>query len=199
MVKLAAVVIHDRGDLYLPRMRESVQWKNTEPDFTVDVGDEDHRFGLAGAVREGWGAALERGATHVFHIEEDFVFNEPIDVDGMAWILERGPYAQVCLKRQADPRTEEAAAGGFMELNPDAYTEVRSTRQLRWTEHDRLFSLNPCLIPRRVLELGWPDGNEAEFTAMCAAEGLRFAYYGGKSDPPRVEHIGWQRSVGWRL
>jgi hypothetical protein len=66
-------------------------------------------------------------------------------------------------------------------------------------EHKRIFSLNPCVIPRRVLDLGWPDGNEAEMTTNLVASGYRFAFYGKRDDPPRVIHVGAERGIGWRL
>jgi hypothetical protein len=65
--------------------------------------------------------------------------------------------------------------------------------------HTRCFSLNPCLIPRAVLELGWPDGNEAEMTTLLVSKGYRFAVWGSRQDGPRVEHTGQNRAAGWRL
>jgi hypothetical protein len=112
----------------------------------------------------------------------------------MVSILEDHPHlGQMCLVRQAWSN-EERQAGGLIALHPDDYTDRGS-----YVEHKRIFSLNPCVIPRRVLELGWPDGNEAGFTAICAEARLSFALYGAKADAPRVTHVGEVRGTGWRL
>lgn len=195
---IAVAWISDRIDLYLPRAQASF---NETIGFNGDqmiFDDRDHRHGLAGNARRAWEWALDTGSDYLLHLEEDFLFHEPVSLRSMQLVLDVNPHlAQVVLKRQPW-NDQEAAAGGIVEMNPDAYTE-RHWGALTWAEHDIIFSLNPCLIPRRVLELGWPDGNEAEFTQTCLANGYRFAFYGGKFDPPRVLHVGAQRSFGWRL
>lgn len=193
---IGLVVISDRGDLYLPDCLRSVAVNvDYSFGFTTVVDDREHRLGMAGAVREGWGRALAAGCDFVLHWEEDFLAAGPVDLDDLVAVLDRAPYlAQVVLKRQPwSP--EEHAAGGIIECNPDDYTQDDGG----WVEHERIFSLNPCLIPRNVLELGWPDGNEAEFTRMCLDAGYSFAFYGDRLDPPRVLHVGAERSAGWRL
>lgn len=162
------------------------------PDF--HLVSHPKRRGLAGAVRSAWTAAQRTGASYVFHMEDDFVFNEPVDITNLRVILEaNGELAQVVLKRQAW-NDEEKRAGGIIECHPHHYTDRDG-----FIEHGRIFSLNPCLIPVTVVDLGWPDGNEAEFTQMCLQAGLSFAFYGQRDDPPRVTHIGDHRSTGWAL
>lgn len=187
--------ISDRQDLYLPTCQRSVA-ENVHgriAEWHV-IDDRDHRLGLAGAVQAAWEWALSTDADYLFHVEEDFVFHTPIHLFEMVDVLERNPHlAQLVLKRQPwSP--EEQAAGGIMEMHPHLYSE-----HVKWTEHERIFSLNPCLIPRRVLELGWPDSNEAGFTQTCIENGYRFAFFGGIKDAPVVLHVGAQRSYGWRL
>jgi glycosyltransferase involved in cell wall biosynthesis len=197
---IGVAFISDREDRYLPGCRASFNEFVGHPFCAKTIiDDRDHRLGLAGAVNAAWDWARERDVDYLLHIEEDFVFHTPIDVWDMVEILEQNPHvAQVCLKRQADPRTPEAVAGGIIECNPDDYTD-RSTNGIAWVEHKRCFSLNPCLIPRKILERGWPEGNEAQFTTEAVANGMSFAFLGTKADPPRVEHVGWERSAGWRL
>lgn len=195
---IVVVVISDRADQYLPGCVASMAAHVLGDRTTITVDDRDHHLGMAGAVRHGWQQALDAGADYVLHVEEDFRFLEPIFLGDLVRILDAAPVlAQVVLKRQPWNDIEQAA-GGIVEADPDAYEEA-SAGQLRWTEHRKIFSLNPSLIPRHVLELGWPDGNEAEFTQRCLDVGHRFAFYGGKLDPPRVEHVGFHRSAGWRL
>lgn len=193
--------VSDRADLYLPGCLESFSESVPAAGLSAHVVDDrDHRLGMAGAVREAWEWALDEGVDHLLHLEEDFRFTAPVEIDAMVYVLERAPHlAQVVLKRQPwSP--EEQAAGGIVECHPDDYVECGGWgRHTRWTEHRRIFSLNPCLIPRHVLELGWPDGNEAEFTRVCLDKGLSFAFYGAKFDPPRVVHVGAERGAGWRL
>ena len=197
---IVTVFVSDRGDQYLPRCIDTFDTYVYGESDRIVVDDRDHRFGMAGAVRDGWTRALDLGADYVFHVEEDFEFRSPVQLDSLQYILDRAPHlAQVVLKRQ--PWNEqEKQAGGIVEQEPDAYVECGAMgRNVRWTEHRRIFSLNPCLIPRRTLELGWPDGNEAEFTQRCLDAEMLFAFYGGRFDPPVVHHVGYQRSGGWRL
>lgn len=198
---IVTVFISDRQDLYLPGCIASYEANvEGEVDAWTVIDDRDHRLGLAGAARAGFRWAVEQDCDYALWVEEDFRFTTPIRLDELRHVLEREPkLAQIVLKRQPwSP--EEAAAGGIVEKDPDDYIECGAFgRSIRWTEHRRLFSLNPCLIPRHVLEMGWPDGNEAEFARQCLDRGLRFAYFGRKYDPPRVEHVGAIRAHGWRL
>lgn len=151
------------------------------------------RLGLAAAVQSAW-SGLPAEIDMVFHVEEDFVFVEDVDIDGMATTLkEHGRLAQLVLKRQpwSPP---EVVAGGIIEQAPDEYKQRDG-----WVEHTRIFSLNPCLVPRDVVDLGWPDGNEAEMTARLVAAGWSFGFWGRRGDPPRCLHIGVQRSAAWKL
>lgn len=172
------------------------------PDDTqlLFVEDPRHELGFHGAVQAGWDQVIDTGADWVFHFERDFTFNEPIDVPAMVQLLERQPHlVQVALKRQAwNP--QEKAAGGIVEQHPDDYVE-RSDDQATWTEHRRFFTTNPSVYSARLCRLGWPQESESEgkFTHMLLRDPLlRFAFWGAKFDPPRVEHIGHIRTgVGY--
>lgn len=201
---IGVAFISDRGDAYLPSCRESF-YANFGEFSEVVVDDSDHRLGMAGAVQAAWAWALDAGVDYLLHVEEDFVFTGPVNLDDLVWILDHAPHlAQVVLKRQPWS-AEEKAAGGIIEQDPGAYTQCGGMRHsLAWVEHSKIFSLNPCLIPRKVLELGWPSGplgvgNEAGFTQRCIQAGYRFAFYGQMGDPPVVDHVGVERAAGWRL
>jgi hypothetical protein len=89
-----------------------------------------------------------------------------------------------------------------MEMHPKAYQPyavVHEGRAIPYVQHRQIFSLNPCLIPARTLRMGWPAGNEAEFTMHCLADDKVFAFYGKREDAPRVEHVGVERGTGWKL
>jgi hypothetical protein len=210
-MSVALVVITDGRWQYLNEMFRSAREWLTYPFAHVRVVDDSGgsgvggwpsefevvrhplRRGLAAAVQSAW-ADLPADIDYVFHVEEDFVFVEPVDIDGMAMVLkEHGRLAQLVLKRQPwSP--EETAAGGIIESHPDEYRQRDG-----WVEHTRIFSLNPCLIPRVVVDMGWPAGNEAEMTARLVADGWSFGFWGRRDDPPRVFHIGARRSAGWML
>jgi hypothetical protein len=206
--RIGVAYVSDRGDLHLPHCQASVRdfvlpglvGCLLETDVVVHtINDEAHELGMAGAAQAAWTWAIAQDVDFLLHVEEDFRFVTPIDVIGMAAVLRRSPYlAQMCLKRQPwSP--EERAAGDLTATDPGAYSQ-----RVGFFVHRRLFSLNPCLIPRRVLELGWPSGplgvgNEAGFTRRCLDEGLSFGYWGNIGDPPRVEHVGDTRAEGWRL
>ncbi len=191
---IVAAFISDRGSTYLPQCLDSFDEMVDTPLDAFTVDDSAHQLGLAGAVRQAWEWALGKNADYLFHVEEDFTFNEPLNLERLRWILELHPeLAQIVLKRQAAPTNpDELRCGGIIETDPDAYID-----RVNWLEHSKIFSLNPCLIPRKILELGWPDGNESDFTATCLALGYRFAIYGKRDDPPRVHHHG-VRSAAWR-
>ena len=145
------------------------------------------RIGLAATVRHAWALV---DTDYLFHIEEDFTIDRPVDLDNLARHLQADPYlAQICLLRQPwSP--EEHAAGGILDLDADAYTRTGDL----WL-HRKCFSLNPCLVPHSIYSRGWPAGNEAEQTSRLVAVGYRFAYLDGRA----VTHIGERRSAGWKL
>ena len=200
---IGVAFISDREDLYLPECMESLEHHVLPSFFTDDtpgivVDDRDHRLGMAGAVQAAWDWACRQNLDYLLHVEEDFRFVAPFDLESAVSILNTDlRLAQVVLKRQPwSP--EEQLAGGIIECHPEDYTDHQDG-DLRWVSHQRIFSLNPCVIPRHILDLGWPDGNEAEMTTNLVSQGYRFGFYGERSDPPRVIHVGTERSAGWRL
>lgn len=161
------------------------------PGFTVDHHHE--RRGLAGAVQSVWEHALALDADYLLHLEDDFEILNTVDVPAMAAVLDDHPsVAQMLLKRQplsAPEVNKNDVLGGMHQLDPHD----------GWVAQDHIFSLNPCLIPRWVLELGWPAGNEAEMTQILLGKGARFGVWGDPGSPPLVHHTGESRSAGWRL
>jgi glycosyltransferase involved in cell wall biosynthesis len=86
------------------------------------------RRGLTGSVNSAWDAA---NGEYLFHVEEDFVFNRPVEIDAMRWVLDKHfELAQICLLRQPSPYSPaELAAGGIVEMEPSAYTPALGTSQ----------------------------------------------------------------------
>lgn len=209
VMTFALVVISDGRDTYTNHCLASVGNLKAAPSYVRAVDDSgghsgvvwpagwdvvrhEERRGLAAAVQSAW-AGLPPEVDYVFHLEADFVLPEPVDLEGMAGVLDANPMlANLVLKRQPGC-PEEAAAGGIIECHPDDYTD-----RAGWVEHRRCFSLNPCLIPRRVVDMGWPDSNEAGQTQRLVEGGWTFGFWGGRADPPKVCHIGTHRAEGWK-
>jgi hypothetical protein len=183
-------LIDDSGD---PDYRA---WLQAEfPDF-VQVGDGARR-GFAATLACGWGTVLAYSeATHIWHAEDDFTYNELVDLPAMAAILDRNPHlAQLALKRQP-VNDVEREAGGFMETRPGAWTQRDG-----WIEHQTNFTSNPSQIPARVARLCVGSDvrlDELTMSDLLMAEGYGFGYLGRIEDRPRVTHIGGHRMEGWR-
>lgn len=217
--KVALVIITDgRGD-YLARTLDSLganlQHRFVSRTIVDDSGDPAYaahldaeyptfdrihhpeRRGLGNAVETAWKTALDSDAAFVWHQEEDFTIDEPVDVPAMAETLDQwSNLAQLSLKRQPVNATE-VTAGGYMQVEPARYANAE-----KWVDHDVCFSLNPSLIPRSVIE-SCVDAEmmlvERPITDYLLKQGLRFGVWGSIEDPPRVTHIGTTRSPGWRV
>jgi hypothetical protein len=205
MSTVCLLLIDDGREDYLDRTLEALGGR---ADAEVIVRDDDHSLGFAGAIQQGWELVLDSGCRYVFHVETDFTFNEDPPVDRMVKVLEEYPYlAQIALKRQAW-NDQEKAAGGIVECNPDDFEErgasFRSGEEFlfaaEWTEHRRFFTTNPSVYPARLCLVGWPQEPHSEgvFTHRLLTDPLlRFAFWGGKFDPPLVEHQGARAGIGY--
>lgn len=196
------LLISDGRDDAMDRCLRSMEAMVPTVDHVVHVDDRDHRLGFDGAIREGWARIrrLRPIPDVVFHVEADFLFLEPVRLDAMAALLDRHPHlAQVALKRQPW-NSEERRAGGIVEQHPDDFMEW-SDADATWTEHRRFWTTNPSVYRVELVHAAdWPEGPESEgrFTHQLLADpALRFAYWGAKFDPPRVEHIGVRIGVGF--
>lgn len=200
-----AIIIDDSGD------PEYASWlEGHYPGFWQF--HHDRRSGFGAVVRTAWQRALEHpDVTHIFHLEEDFTFNEPIDVVAMAEVLDVSQsLAQIVLKRQPWS-SDEITHGGqieYCEARGDIFEEHTCSEVTDEGEHligtvsqHRInFSTNPSLMTRLAAELCLDTGEsctEGLVTKVCLDAGLSFAYWGAKSDPPKCHHIGDHRSEGW--
>lgn len=181
-------VIHDdSGD---PKYREFL--KTNFPTFDI-IGHSSGRQGFGGAIKYSWETL--RCYYHndfVFHLEDDFVFNESINLKHMINILNDNPYlAQVALKRQPWNQ-QEADAGGIIEQHPEDYEQ-----KTFWVEHRRFITTNPCLYSYKLIEREWPNipNSEGMFSIKLfnSDSNIKSSFYGLRNDPPRVHHIGNDR------
>lgn len=154
----------------------------------------DKRLGFGGTIRDAW-SRLPDDCDYVFHLEDDFVLKQYLVLDDLVAAMEANPhFAQICLLRQ--PWNErERKAGGVWQQFPDDFIECGNGKCC-WLEHRRWFSTNPCLYPRWVVEMGWPENAHSEgmFShKLFKNPVVKCAYWGSKQDSPIVEHVGWQR------
>lgn len=184
---------------------DHVAWLlRTYPGYTVVAPAS--RAGFGGAIRSAWASMLCACVTEqfVFATEDDFVFNRPVNLDAMVDVLTVNLHlVQLALRRQAW-NAAERAAGGVIEQQPDAYEEVTAHNGTRWLTHRQFFTTNPSLYRRTLCGMAWPDGDQSEgrFTAQLLTDGspevsgaaVRFGYWGARTDPPWVEHIGVERA-----
>lgn len=188
------IVIHDDTGLE----DHFTMLRDTYPGVSLIGG---HRSGFDGAIARAWQtipALSDTIPSYLFHLEDDFTFNEPVDIDGMRWILDTHLHvAQVALLRQGWSQPE-IDNGGVIGLAPELYTD-HHVDGLTWCEHRIFFTTNPSLYRWSLTHRGWPQQaqSEAEFARrLFENPSTTCAYYGSKTDGPRVHHIGEQR-VGW--
>lgn len=200
MSSVCLLVFRDGRDDYHRRSLASAHRAGllAHVDYVEYVDDADHALGFAGAVQRGWDKAARTGATHVFHLEADFTFNVDVNVPAMLKVLAARPHlAQIVLKRQPWSHAE-IAAGGIIEQHPADYVEHSDSAGRVWTEHARFWSNNPCVYSVELLSRGWPQRPESEghfgLQLLADAPHTRFAFWGRKTAPPAVHHIGRERA-----
>ena len=147
-----------------------------------------HAGGYPKAVAAAIEQALGCGQPWVFWLEDDFTFNEPVDLLAMQEIIDREGLAQLSLMRQPwyEPEIE---AGSVIAASPDAFTQRDG-----FVEHAAYWTMNPMLTRRSLLaEHRWPQGRNSERrfgASVFADQRMRAGILGLIDDPPRVEHIG---------
>lgn len=192
---ISRIVIHDdSGD-----HRHASQLRGRYPHEVIGGG---RRRGFGGAIGLVW-AYLARSAAErfVFHMEDDFTFNAPLDLAEMAAVLDAEPdVAQMALRRQPW-NDQERAAGGVVETRPNTYTD-RHTDGWPWLSHRNFFTTNPSLYRTSLCLRGWPDGggSEGRFSIGLFADHPEVVcgFWGDRDSAPWVHHIGATRvGVGY--
>lgn len=181
------VVINDSADPTYGR------WLSRQFGYMEQVHHIE-RKGFGGAIRSAWAEVGHHD--WIFHLEDDFTFNEPIEVDAMIDVLDTEiDVVQMALKRQPwSP--EEKAVGGFMEQHPEAYTN-ELTHGHRWCWQRLFFTTNPSFYRGSLTKRGWPEEKHSEgmfsHRLMEDRPQAKFGFWGHTQDPPRVTHIGDER------
>lgn len=185
-------IFDDSGD---PDHREWLAMRFLPLGFSIMW--EDERQGFGGAIRAVWSRLTQFDhIDHVFHLEDDFTFNRPVNLDAMAATLDAHPeIQQLALRRQAWNQAE-IAAGGVVEVDPDSYVE-RAGGYGQWLEHRNFITTNPSLYRRSLMDRGWPEGDNSEgrfALDLFASDPLAVAgYWGARNSGEAVHHIGRER------
>lgn len=167
---------------------------------------EHRKAGFGGAIRSAWKHLVnDSKADFIFHLEDDFTFNRPVDLAAMSDVLNINPgLVQLALRRQ--PWNDaERIAGGIVEQHPHDFTDRRAwiDGPLHWLEHRRFFTTNPCLYRRSLItDHEWPDGANSEgrfgIDLLQQHPDWRFGYWGSRESGEWVTHIGNERvGVGY--
>jgi N-terminal domain of galactosyltransferase len=152
------------------------------------------RSGYTRATKAALNIAVGSGQPWVFFLEDDFTFNEPIDLAHMQHLMEREPnLIQLSLKRQAW-YPNEREAGGIIEAKPQAFWQ-----EAGYVAHRDYWAQNPMLCRRSFLaEHDWPlvAGSERAFAHQIFRRNRDYVagIYGRIEDPPRCTHTGQVRA-----
>lgn len=196
-MRTCLLAISDGRDEVHARSWASLREMLPDVDYCVTVDDRAHALGFAGAIQEGWRRALAHDVDYIWHAELDFIYHHPVPLRSMIALLQRHPrLVQVALKRQPVNHSERAH-GGIVQADPAAFEERRDGLAV-WTVHRKFFTTNPSVYPRWIAERGWPQRTESEghfgLTLLGESPYWQSAFWGGKFDPPLVEHIGHVRT-----
>ena len=141
------IIIDDSND------PDYASWLDINYRHEVDyIEHHQERLGFGGTIRDTWLKLNNIAGTYdyVFHLEDDFIFNRPINLDDLTLILKRNPnMAQVCLLRQPWNQNE-AKAGGVWQQWPDSFTERsidNPNGKIYYLSHREWFSTNPSVYP----------------------------------------------------
>ena len=189
------LIVDDSGD------QEYTLWlEETFGHPPVIVPITGQRAGYANAMRMVWKVARELKTDVFFLLEDDYLFHGDVDLSELAAVLTDRPYlTQMALIRQPWFGNEVAHGGMIeaLEALGQHFTEVSDAHGRDWIEHRAVFTGNPSVISARTLAHDWPSGDWSESRFGRALFGsdprLRGAYWGRRSDLPRVEHIGHER------
>lgn len=200
---IACVVVANSRPAYLALVLAALG--EHHPELEPVVVNDDNREGMAANVQRAWDAFLATDADYLLHMEDDMQIVAPMPLSDAVWELEADEsLAQMCFRREPwwGAPIEMERGDQLAAICTQAHDVWRTPTH---TIHDWLFSLNPCLIPRRVVELGWPSGplgvgNESGMTTMLLNLGYRFGSWGHPGDGQVwARHIGVTRGDGWKL
>lgn len=178
------------------------------PDFTTR--SHVHNQGMAAAVQSGFNLVKETDAEYIFWLEEDMelIATPPLE-DAVKVLVSHPHLAQMCFRREPwwGSPVEMQLGDQLAAIASQARTSVAVVNRSEiWTEHDYIFSLNPCLIPRVIIDTyTWPSGpigigNETGMTNQLLDDKWLFGSWGVPGDGQVwARHLGEERGKQWQL
>ncbi len=195
----AKVILDDSGD---PAYRASLTEKYGTEWEVLRVGEE--RMGYVAAMKAMRSIGIRSNAKYIFHLEDDFKLNRPIDLDAITSLLSADTrIAQMALLRQPWYANEVEHGGvinALMNQGCEFQEMIRidkEDRVVRWIEHRAVWTANPNVFSVEVARIDYPDTPYSESAFMRqlkTSPALVCAYWGTLSDEPYVTHIGDYRN-----
>lgn len=172
---------------------EYSEWLHKKYGDEYEIYSTGRRSGFGGAIISAWKQLQNDNNEWVFHLEDDFVFQEVVPLTEMMSVMDHNPHlVQMALRRQAW-NEQEKAAGGIVEQDPDSYTE-RDNGLHVWLEHTKFFTTNPSLYRKSLtVDYPWPAGTNSEgmYGINLFSDGIKKSgYWGAKVGEPKCLHIG---------
>jgi hypothetical protein len=151
----------------------------------------DKRLGYTGSMAAMWKYLNERcQSEYVFAVEDDFLYDAPVDLDKMAGVLSRQSHlAQLALLRKPAYQSE-IDKGGVL-----GWPEESFEKRGEWLEHRNFWTANPSLFRRSITGREWPLAKSSERVfgdRLLADPATRFAFWGDGT--AQIEHIGLERA-----
>lgn len=158
------------------------------------VAGEGHH-GYTGSMRRMWLYIAKRAkGSYIFRVEDDFIYERPVDLEPMIATLQDRPYlAQLALLRGA-VYAREFELGGVLGWPAASFTQ-QGTISVAWLEHDHFWTNNPALFRRDLTAQAWPNGSSSERLfgdALTRDPVVRFGLWG--NGEAWVSHIGEVRA-----
>lgn len=180
------IIMHDDSG-----SKEYRDWLRSKYGHEVIASSEGKGFGKA--IISAWKAIRKDNNQWVFHLEEDFLIKEPIEAAEMIKVLKNNPHLiQMALLRQPIGGRERQK-GGIVNSHPERYFD-KSDGVHDWMEHRVNFTTNPSVYRKTLIDrYPWPDTTYSErvISKQIFADPNNFcAYWGKRTDPPKVWHIG---------
>lgn len=177
----------------MPRNRDVERIEKLVSKYKIDkVVYNDVNLGVFGSVQKAW-TLIPKNCTHVWHQENDFLFNEKVDAVKLASVLDSTRHVfQLALLRQ--PWFEfEKKAGGIYKAYKFRDGVIGDFRAVL---HRNYFTHNPCIY-KKEYAIQVHNYNEYKYmeTLLKVKPNGYCGYVGGTEDAPKVTHIGEIKSV----
>lgn len=165
-------------------------------ELNYEIATTKH-VGFTEAMISAWEKLKEDSNEWVFHLEEDFLIKEDINVDDMISVLKNHDHIKQMVLQRQPLGGRELQRGGIIASHPERYDDKTDGHNY-WVEHRVGFSCNPCVYRKSLInEYPWPHvpHSEREYgQSIFQDPDARCAYWGKSSDSPRVIHIGENRT-----